>query len=415
MSFSPSRTNEDSDNAESELLRYKRLYSALQEQVNPTQKHVCVLITGFRSSTASTTQLGHGIRRLVSLFDDVADLVHNSDKYVTHPGNSDDEDDIELIDKSPDEISELKRHRARCHIGVTQVLTRLIPNFLNKIDATEPVLLQEFYSQLQAGANDARGDDVLKVRAAVAKWLNEQTPPPTPLLNPDSRSNRGIQHDVMGKLLCLIDFDWDDPIIRARLRNCEDGYNIRSSFFLHCLYQSGTGNIHDVEEGFLKTGLLVKVFKHIFTSPSSANASVEASENIPIGNSAGAHATHNAKRATRKDVSGCLHMEEKVTARAIAYAAVQLVFALSDAPHWTAVHSGFDYRAFYYFVVDFFEALADKSSKERVKELLSWWNRRVFPTKHSSAGSQSQQVTSNQTLAQQRAARAARNRLSGLV
>ncbi|KAM6494657.1 hypothetical protein JOM56_009280 [Amanita muscaria] len=400
MSFSPSNSNTDPEDLESELLRYKRLYSALQEQVNSTQKRQK------KSSTASTTQLGRGIRRLVSLFDDVADLVHNADKHVTHPGGLD-EDDLELLDKSPDEISELKRHRERCHIGVTQVLTRLIPNFINKIDATDPALLQEFYSLLQAGANDARGDDILKVRAAVSKWLNEQNPPPMPLLNPDSRSNRGIQHDVTGKLLCPIDFYWDDPIIRARLRNCEDGYDINSSFFLHCLYQSGTANIQDVEEGFLKSGLLVKVFKHIFTSPSSANASIEASENIPVGTLAGARATSNTsntKRATRKDVSGCLHMEEKVTPRAIAYAAVQLVFALSDAPHWTAVHNGFDYRSFYYFIVDFFEASADNSSKQRVKELLSWWN-----------SSQSQQVTSNQKLAQQRAARAARSRLSGLV
>lgn len=146
MSFSPS--NRESDNLESELLRYKRLYSARLE--------VRVLSTGFRPSTASTTQLGRGIRRLVSLFDDVADLVHNADKHATPAGESDEEDDLELIDKSPDEISELKRHRERCHIGVTQVLTRLIPNFINKIDSTDPALLQEFYSQLQAGANDAR-------------------------------------------------------------------------------------------------------------------------------------------------------------------------------------------------------------------------------------------------------------------
>ncbi|KAM6503772.1 hypothetical protein JOM56_000715 [Amanita muscaria] len=328
------------------------------------------LSTGIRSSTTSTTQLGRGIRCLVSLFDDVADLVHNADKHATHPGD-DDEDDIELIDKSPDEISELKRHRERCHIGVTQVLTRLILNFINKIDATDPALLQEFYSLLQAGANDARGDDVLKVRAAVSKWLNEQNPPPMPLLNPDSRSNRGIQHDVTSKLLCPIDFDWNDPIVRKFIR------------------------------------YTLQVFKHIFTSPSSANTSVEASENIPIGNLAGARATPNAKRATCKNVSGCLHMEEKVTPHAIAYAAIQLVFALSDALHWTAVHNGFDYRSFYYFVVDFFETLADNGSKERVKELLSWWNRRIFPTKHLSAG-QSQQVTSNTKLAQQRAACAAR-------
>ena len=66
-------------------------------------------ITGFRSSAASTTQLGRGIRRLVSLFDDVADLVHHMDKHAAHLGGMEDEDDMELTDKSPDEISDLKR------------------------------------------------------------------------------------------------------------------------------------------------------------------------------------------------------------------------------------------------------------------------------------------------------------------
>lgn len=30
-------------------------------------------------------------------------------------------------------------------------------------------------------------------------------------LNPEDCKDRGLQNDVMGRLLCPIDFDWDDP------------------------------------------------------------------------------------------------------------------------------------------------------------------------------------------------------------
>jgi hypothetical protein len=63
--------------------------------------------------------------------------------------------------------------------------------------------------ELQKGANDARGDDVLSIREAVANWLNKAYATHTPL-DISSRCSRGIQHKTTGRLLCPIEYDWTD-------------------------------------------------------------------------------------------------------------------------------------------------------------------------------------------------------------
>ena len=70
-----------------------------------------------------------------------------------------------------------------------------------------PVLTIKF--KLQKGANDARGDDILSVREAVANWLNKAYPTDTPL-DISSRGDRGIKHETTGRLLCPIEYDWTD-------------------------------------------------------------------------------------------------------------------------------------------------------------------------------------------------------------
>ena len=70
-----------------------------------------------------------------------------------------------------------------------------------------PVLTIKY--ELQKGANDARGDDVLSVREAVANWLNKVYPTHTSL-NISTRSNRGIKHEMTGLLLCPIEYNWTD-------------------------------------------------------------------------------------------------------------------------------------------------------------------------------------------------------------
>ena len=122
--------------------------------------------------------------------------------------------------------------------------------------------------------------------------------------------------------------------VRARIRNGE--LDISEDFFLTCLYPKGYGNPNDVEKYFLRSSLLVKVvfflfqgleidslssqtFCAIFTSPSSSEAFEE--QESDDGPTRKKQKTASQKKATKSTVASLLHMEGKVTPRAIAYAA----------------------------------------------------------------------------------------------
>lgn len=69
--------------------------------------------------------------------------------------------------------------------------------------------------QLQTGANDARADDVRRVKEELANWLNtdyRSTIGTGELFDPKTRSGRGFQNDITGGLLCPIALDWQDPM-----------------------------------------------------------------------------------------------------------------------------------------------------------------------------------------------------------
>jgi len=85
-------------------------------------------------------------------------------------------------------------------------------------------------------------------------------------------------------------------------------------------------------------------------------------------------------------------MNDKVTPRSIAYAAVQvfdfmhfvgcllmfistqLHFNLQTAERWNEIYGGFDYRGLYNYIVDFFEDVQDGPVKTRAQDLLKWWS-----------------------------------------
>jgi len=95
------------------------------------------------------------------------------------------------------------------------------------LDNADPNDLNEFYSgvsthtllklfpvitikfELQKGANDARGDDILSIREAVANWLNKAYLTHA-ALDISCRRSRGIKHETTGRLLCPIEYDWTD-------------------------------------------------------------------------------------------------------------------------------------------------------------------------------------------------------------
>lgn len=70
-------------------------------------------------------------------------------------------------------------------------------------------LLDFSYTQLQKGANDARSDDIRRIKEELAIWINRDYSP-TPALELRSRHDRGLQNDTTGALLCPIEYDWSD-------------------------------------------------------------------------------------------------------------------------------------------------------------------------------------------------------------
>ncbi|KAF8955095.1 hypothetical protein BDZ97DRAFT_1620698, partial [Flammula alnicola] len=315
------------------------------------------------SKSDSATQPGRGIRKVVDLYHDLSDLLTKSDKHVALTClDSEELEELDVIDffgMTPEEIEEERKDRKRCHTAV-QLLNTLIPGFQDKAaQADEADNLASYLAPLQAGANDARSDDTSKLKVVVADWLNKRIPAPNPPLAVLDRQNRGIGNDVTGRLLCPIDYDWDDPEVRANLRNMELGFDMASSFFFCCLYEKESGNPAAPEVGFLKGPLLVRVYRHIFTSPSSAHEENELAKTS----------------SRRRDVASTLHLNHRVSPRSIAYAAVQLIFSLSNAKDWTHLHAGVHYPSFYNFVTNFFEGAQDPVSKRGVSLLLQWWNR----------------------------------------
>jgi hypothetical protein len=71
--------------------------------------------------------------------------------------------------------------------------------------------LIHWHIQLQKGADGACGDDANTLKSSVASWLNEQDPHPVPLFAIREKQGRGFNHDITGRLLCPVDYDWFDP------------------------------------------------------------------------------------------------------------------------------------------------------------------------------------------------------------
>ena len=127
--------------------------------------------------------------------------------------------------------------------------------------------------------------------------------------------------------------------VRRKIRNAE--LDISEDYFLACLYPKGLGNPDDVVRGFLRSGLLIKVSNFsihylptsnqtsdLFTSPSSSETFDE--QETEEGPSRRKQKSASQKKATKTNVATLLHMEGRVTPRAIAYAATLVCSSISD-------------------------------------------------------------------------------------
>lgn len=303
---------------------------------------------------------GRAIRRIVTLFDSIEDLICENDRRCD---NDDNDDNDVTIDQD------------RLQMGYV-VLNNVIPWFHAKASDMEHDDYTHMLKKLRQGADGARGDDTSKLKSLVPDWVNRNLKPDPPV-DPEDKFCRGFTNDACGRLLCPSELDWNNPIVRTGIRDRGDGYVVTEMSWPAFLYAGYTADQNNLEEGLFKSKLLVQAFKAIFTSPSSTKEVASDGD--------GANIIENNRRA-KMDISGKkvkTHVAQiikmqKVSARSIAYVSCQLRFALSSVTSWRSVDGDFDYTQFWHIIVDFFERPPGRVARRNVDRLLAWWTRKVF-------------------------------------
>ncbi|KAG2145713.1 hypothetical protein BD769DRAFT_1738581 [Suillus cothurnatus] len=330
--------------------RAKRRIAALEDELERMRQERG---TKQRKTTYFVAQ-GRAIRRLVALYTSLDELIAKNDRRY---------------DELPEESTLTEDRLQRGYIELLRVLPWLHTN-LGDFDHEDCV---DMLKKLKKGADAARGDDTSCLKDLVAAWVNQDFRP-SPLIRPDDKHSRGFASDICGKLLCPSEWDWTQDRVKAGIRDRTIKYIVSENSWPLFLYENYAVNCDNLEEGLLKSKLLVLAFKAIFTSPSSAKEAE--------GDGDGADIIENNRRARRRSdqpkvktcVASIINMK-KVTPRSIAYVACQVRFALSSVSSWRTVDGDFDYESFWNNIVDFFEDVPGPITSRRVEKLLEWWTR----------------------------------------
>ncbi|KAG1848798.1 hypothetical protein C8R48DRAFT_778736 [Suillus tomentosus] len=337
--------------------RAKRRITALMEEVEALKQDKAVK---HRKTTYYVSQ-GRAICRMVALYSPIEDLVAENDRRC------EDRDSGSTLEQD---------HLQRGYIE----LAKSLPWFHERLATLDHEESEDMFRKLKRGADSARGDDTGTLKDLVASWINILCCL-TPLIRTDDKHHRGFVNDACGQLLCPAEWRWEDPVVKAGIRNRTTSFIVSENSWPTFMYENYEADAKNLEHGLMKSKLLVMGFKAIFTSPSSANE--------VDGDGDGADIIENCRRARRRSdqakvktcVASIIGMR-KVTPRAIAYTACQIRFALSNITSWRTVDGDFDYQIFWNNIVDFFEAPPGAAARSRVNQLLEWWTRKVFGRNH---------------------------------
>ncbi|KAF9224087.1 hypothetical protein BS17DRAFT_704328, partial [Gyrodon lividus] len=88
----------------------------------------------------------------------------------------------------------------------------------------------------------------------------EQTPCPELIIQSHDKAGRGFNHDVTGQLLCPVDYDWEDPFMRAAIRDYHPYFLVTAFSWPRYLYQNGVYDPRNPSKGLFRGELLLKVW-----------------------------------------------------------------------------------------------------------------------------------------------------------
>ncbi|KIO00463.1 hypothetical protein M404DRAFT_16375 [Pisolithus tinctorius Marx 270] len=177
-----------------------------------------------------------------------------------------------------------------------------------------------------------------------------------PALEPHCKTGHGFYHDTTAQLICPVDYDWSNVQHRANICSFHPDYLVTADCWPYFLYKNKEYDPENLVRGLFKNAMLIQAFKHIFTSPSSADSE-----------------TGLNNKHSQAHVAMLLGMKS-ICPRAIAYTAVQLRFALSSCNSWCIVDEDFDYEKFYNNMITFFKDVHTPQEQVEISDLLLWWN-----------------------------------------
>ncbi|KAG6835577.1 hypothetical protein H0H93_016837 [Arthromyces matolae] len=215
--------------------------------------------------------------------------------------------------------------------------------------------LTSFVQQLDRTATSAKTDDTSTLRDGILSYLlediNTNVEPRIP--SKTSKAARGFSHPVTARHLCgikmLVTFDnnpnaFMDSVSEGKLKPLTKHW---PSF----LYDTDEYDPKDPTKGFMRGFLLLRVYRHIFTGPTSA---------------------FTGRRKATKPSKSHIHTMKHVTGRSIAYAAAR--FALSSCEEWCIEDGNFNLWRFFENIVAIFE---DDPDDPWVVDTLEWWDQNV--------------------------------------
>ncbi|KIK31448.1 hypothetical protein CY34DRAFT_19912 [Suillus luteus UH-Slu-Lm8-n1] len=173
-----------------ESARQRRKIAALEEKLQLLESGHAVK----QRETNYYMSKGRAIRRVVTLFDNIEDLISENDRRCELEG----EDEDMTLDQD------------RLQLGYI-ALNQALPWLHSKASGMEYEECAYMLKKLRQGADSARGDDTSKLKSLVADWINRDLKPDFPV-DPEDKHCRGFVSDVCGRLLCPTELDWNSPV-----------------------------------------------------------------------------------------------------------------------------------------------------------------------------------------------------------
>ncbi|KAI9431323.1 hypothetical protein H4582DRAFT_2085154 [Lactarius indigo] len=147
----------------------------------------------------------------------------------------------------------------------------------------------------------------------------------------DSKSDRGFNHDILGRLLIPIEHiaEYDSDPLRTKVNSGVKGYEVTAHDAPAFLYEDPDKyNPDDVLSGFMRGYFLTRCLRVIFTGPRTAMRPLRPNQ-----------------KPSRTCVARLFNLES-VSASIVVYVAVQARFALSSQQTWSGKDEDFDYEEF---------------------------------------------------------------------